>query len=351
MHLIIKIPRTRNYTYLNIAIAKYAKSDENNDLKEAASGCVWEIAAVVDEPPAPPNTDEWKPEEGLDDALVGEPAEKEALEAAVKELLEALNGSKQSEDKEPASAGGCETSAGKMQMDVVMQVDMTGASPIPQAATVKMAPQKGQVMISYCWATKDLVKKVQQALVEMGINVWFDEEEMHGSLIDRMAEAVEGSQAIVLCYSQAYKNSGNCRGEAQYAYKCKKPIIPVRCQDRYDADGWLGFIIGSMLYYDLSTPDSFNQNLSGLLKEVARLMGSTSVEEKISKIAATTTAAVAQSAPSQSTPAVVVTGPPEEYLKWDEAEVQTWLEKEQLIHFKDAYVLYYFFRTLNQAMK
>ena len=191
-------------------------------------------------------------------------------------------------------------------------------------------------MISYCWATKDVVKRVQQALLQMGIKVWFDEEEMRGSLIDRMAEAIEGSHAIVLCYSQGYKNSGNCRGEAQYAYKCKKPIIPVRCQERYDADGWLGFIIGSMLYYDISTPDSFSQNLPGLLKEVSRQIGSANVEETISKVAVSSTATAPQTAPLEShPPAVLLTGPPEEYLKWDEADVQTWLEKEQLAHLKD----------------
>ena len=266
--------------------------------------------------------------------MLGEPTEKQALDVAVRELLDLLKrSSKESSVERSTVAAKNETGAGGSGAGA----GSPGASTTPQAAAAMQLPpqteKKGQIMISYCWATKDVVKKVQKALLQMGFNVWFDEEEMHGSLIDRMAEAIEGSQAIVLCYSQNYKNSGNCRGEAQYAYKCKKPIIPVRCQERYDADGWLGFIIGSMLYYDISTPDSFDQNLPGLLKEVARLMGSSRcVEETISQVVVPTLAASPPGAPSQVPPPVAQ---PEEYLKWDEADVQTWLEKEQLTHLKD----------------
>ena len=183
------------------------------------------------------------------------------MDTYVKEICETQRGSKQ-----PA---GQSLAASTM---VTVHIE-----PVVAVAAVPHAPeqtQKGHIMIFYCWASKKVVKKVQTALVQMGVKVWFDEDEMHGSLIDRMAEAIEGSQAIVLCYSQNYKNSGNCRGEAQYAYKCKKPIIPVRCQGCYDADEWLGFIIGSMPYYDLAIGDSFNQNLPCLLKEVARSVGS-----------------------------------------------------------------------------
>ena len=264
-----------------------------------AAGCVWEFAVAEDAAPAgasllgsipsyslpPPATINGKPEEELADAVVGEQEEKEALDAAVKDVLEVMHGMKHLSIKEPQPATKTAAESRKSEKVVegavsVASVSTTYAAPtptLPASAADQQAPrqeQKGHIMISYCWANKELVKKVHAELVKMGLQVWFDEDEMHGSLIDRMAEAVEGSRAIVLCYSQNYKNSGNCRGEAQYAYKCKKPIIPVRCQEGYDADGWLGFIIGSMLYYDLSTPNSFEQNLPGLLKDVARHMGS-----------------------------------------------------------------------------
>ena len=259
-----------------------------------ASGCVWEFAVAEDAAPAgasllgsiplypSPPPDGPICAEALADAVTGEPAEKEALDNAVKDVLQMMHGMKRLSIKEPSGVSGKSEKVAEGAVSL-KSANTTLAAPHPAPPTPVAGPpappappqeQKGHIMISYCWANKELVKKVHAELVRMGLQVWFDEDEMHGSLIDRMAEAVEGSRAIVLCYSQNYKNSGNCRGEAQYAYKCKKPIIPVRCQEGYDADGWLGFIIGSMLYYDLSTPNSFEQNLPGLLKEVARQMGS-----------------------------------------------------------------------------
>ena len=63
---------------------------------------------------------------------------------------------------------------------------------------------------------------------------------MAGSIIDAMATAVEQSAALILCYSEAYKNSANCRQEAQYGFKLGKPLVPVRVQYKFAPDGWLG---------------------------------------------------------------------------------------------------------------
>ena len=143
---------------------------------------------------------------------------------------------------------------------------------IKNATSVRPLSPNGHLMISYCWSSKDLVKRVVENLKVLPIEIWFDENEMHGSLLDRMAEAVERSRAVLICYSQDYKGRQNCRSEAQYAYKCKKAIIPVRCQENYDADGWLGLMLGMHLYYDLSSEQSFNANLPKLMDEIKRAM-------------------------------------------------------------------------------
>ena len=44
--------------------------------------------------------------------------------------------------------------------------------------------------------------------------------------------------------------------EASYAWKLKKPIIYVRMQPDFYADGWLGFILGNSLYIDMSNISS-----------------------------------------------------------------------------------------------
>jgi len=103
---------------------------------------------------------------------------------------------------------------------------------------------KFNVMMSYCWAQQDLVKRIRASLDQMGFVVWFDIEQMKGSVTDAMAQAVENSEAIVYCMSQKYKESANCHSEANYAHQKKKPMIPLLVDENYTPDGWLGFLLG-----------------------------------------------------------------------------------------------------------
>ena len=58
---------------------------------------------------------------------------------------------------------------------------------------------------------------------------------MQGSTVEAMADAVE--DAAVMCYgiSQAYKESTNCRMEAQYAFQQQKDTIPLMLEEGYNA--------------------------------------------------------------------------------------------------------------------
>ena len=313
---------------------------------------MWEIAEAADDsaialpqspPPTPTPDAVLEPEEELEDAVPGDPTERMALDAVVKKLRDAPREgyARMKAKKSVASRKHGMANQNESRKTNVIESDSAreAAAAVP-TVPLPLSDHKPYVMLSYSWATKEIVKQVHQAIVQMGVNVWIDEAEMRGSLIDRMAEAVEGASAIVLCYSQAYKNSSSCRGEAQYAYKCRKPIIPVRCQEYYDADGWLGFIIGSMLYYDISTPDSFRQNLPGLLKEVARHMDD---NDQNNVMADTFTVSTKQPTlqkallPPPTQLAIGFWGASEEYITWNEQDVQKWLEKEQLTHMKDMY--------------
>ena len=60
-----------------------------------------------------------------------------------------------------------------------------------------------------------------------------DIEEMSGSTLEAMAEAVEKAQVIILCVSSHYKDSANCRLEAEWALTCRKPLIPVMVEQAY----------------------------------------------------------------------------------------------------------------------
>jgi hypothetical protein len=76
-------------------------------------------------------------------------------------------------------------------------------------------------------------------------------EQMKGATVDTMALAVEGSAVVMLGVSRAYKESSNCRMEAQYALQKKKPLVPLMLVEGYEADGWLGLMLGTSLWYAL----------------------------------------------------------------------------------------------------
>lgn len=44
-----------------------------------------------------------------------------------------------------------------------------------------------------------------------GYRVWIDYEQMGGSTLQAMAEAVENSAVVLVCMSEKYKESPNCR--------------------------------------------------------------------------------------------------------------------------------------------
>jgi hypothetical protein len=108
------------------------------------------------------------------------------------------------------------------------------------------------MMISYCWAQQALCHKINDRLEKDGYNVWLDRDEMHGSIIESMAAAIEQSKFVLICMSSNYKNSINCKAEAEYAFSQKSKIVPLIVEPSYKADGWLGFLAGSKIYVDFA---------------------------------------------------------------------------------------------------
>lgn len=131
---------------------------------------------------------------------------------------------------------------------------------------------KHDMMISYCWAQKELCHKINDRLEKDGYKVWLDRDEMHGSIIERMAEAIEQARFVIICMSSNYKNSINCKAEAEYAFSRKSKIIPLIVEPKYKADGWLGFLAGSKIYIDFADKEGeeFDQAYEGLIAELER---------------------------------------------------------------------------------
>lgn len=71
-----------------------------------------------------------------------------------------------------------------------------------------------------------------------------------------------------------------CIIEAEYAFQLHKDTIPLMMDYRYKPNGWLGFIVGSKFWIDLSDGYKLNTNLDKLIKELGN-RGKISVEETI----------------------------------------------------------------------
>jgi male-specific lethal 1 len=85
-----------------------------------------------------------------------------------------------------------------------------------------------------------VVLRIRQELKARDIAVWIDVEEMHGSTIDSMAAAVEGASCMLVCMSKAYKESANCRLEANYAQARGVPMVFAKLEEGYHPNGWAG---------------------------------------------------------------------------------------------------------------
>jgi hypothetical protein len=129
------------------------------------------------------------------------------------------------------------------------------------------------IMASYNWGHQDTILRLVKALQARGYAVWVDVEQMKGSTVDAMAEAVEGAQVMLIGVSRAYKESSNCRMEAQYGIQRQKDMIPLMMQEGYQPDGWLGMLLGTKLWHPLfgetlSSESVFEDRMSALAREI-----------------------------------------------------------------------------------
>ena len=166
------------------------------------------------------------------------------------------------------------------------------AAPRVPASTVTN-PTGKHIMISYCWAQKDLVRALATYLREdKGYDVWTDEEgsQVCGKMADnidaKMAEAVEKSHTVLVFVSKEYNASVNCQKEAEYAHQRKDNgkvnIIFVMMQADYTTvsrpnciEGKLGLWIGKKLWYplfDSSQVASTGTALAELMGEQGKLV-------------------------------------------------------------------------------
>ena len=132
----------------------------------------------------------------------------------------------------------------------------------------KIESTGNHVMISYQWDSQEVLVEVKNRLQASGYRVWMDLEQMGGSTLEAMAKAVENSSAVLICVSERYKESPNCRSEAEYAYQLRKDIIPLMMQPKYRGDGWLGMLVGTKLWFDFQSKHVLEQGVRKLIREL-----------------------------------------------------------------------------------
>lgn len=125
------------------------------------------------------------------------------------------------------------------------------------------------VFLSYQHQYQETVVKLRDELQRYGFTTWFDEDDMVGSTLESMAQAVEEAAVMIMCMSVSYKTSKNCQKEVEYAERQNKPIIPIRVETGFKPDGWLGLSSGSKKVIDFSDPEKFDEKFEQLLKELA----------------------------------------------------------------------------------
>ena len=168
-------------------------------------------------------------------------------------------------------------------MDILHQLQQSENSEVQKAAagalwelegkTARQSSEKiestgNHVMISYQWDSQEVLVKVKNRLQASGYRVWMDLEEMGGSTLETMAKAVENSSVVLVCVSERYKESPNCRSEDEYTYKLGKDIIPLMMQRNYKPDGWLGMLVGTKFRIDFHSKHVIEQGVTKLIKEL-----------------------------------------------------------------------------------
>jgi male-specific lethal 1 len=150
---------------------------------------------------------------------------------------------------------------------------------------------KPRIMVSYNWDHQHIVKKIVRHLQKRDIDVWFDVDQMGGSTLEAMANAIEGSDIILLCLSDKYQASPNCRTEGEYAFTLRKTIIPLKLQADHQPRSWLGAIVGSKLYFQFDSDENhseenesrYQDTFNALLAEIGTQLSRMQVIPSLSK--------------------------------------------------------------------
>jgi len=147
-----------------------------------------------------------------------------------------------------------------------------GADMSTVAASVTKSVFPYSVFISHTWDKDDMgrdnharAKKLNESLQHLGLTTWFDDEQMRGNILLKMAKGIEGSAVILICVTRRYMEKvaedadNNCKFEFEYALNKRTTLnmLPIVMEESVaDTSEWRGSLsmtLGRHLYRKLTT--------------------------------------------------------------------------------------------------
>ena len=152
----------------------------------------------------------------------------------------------------------------------------------PSLFNVQPTKFKFDVFLSHNWGNDELqrdnhhrISLLNQALHQIGIITWFDEDKMEGDITQRMCEGIDNSTAVIVCITRTYNNKlnspnrDNCKKEFQYAELRTNNLIGLVMEpDMRDTKQWtgpLGMTLGQHLYLDFTEDTNTTQVCTAIL--------------------------------------------------------------------------------------
>jgi hypothetical protein len=149
------------------------------------------------------------------------------------------------------------------------------------------------VFISHAWNEDEegrdnhtRAKRLNEGLQKLKVKTWFDDEQMQGNILQRMAEGIQRSAVALICVTRKYMEkvaqdgSNNCKFEFEYATKKRTPLcmLPVvmeeSMKDTAAWDGVLCMVLGNHLYCELTSDidADFNYAVARIAESVGKML-------------------------------------------------------------------------------
>lgn len=84
-----------------------------------------------------------------------------------------------------------------------------------------------------------------------------------------VADAIENSEFVLICLSDSYKRDNRCQAQAEYAFACKRLLLPVVVHSGFKSDGWLSPLLNNhhLIDFGMTNFESASQSLLEEIKQ------------------------------------------------------------------------------------